>query len=121
MNAAIAEGSCLMRVNNDGSNIYSRTQLSGNGSSASSGKTANDDAWFPIMGTTDFTSTTTVDLMNYSNTTTYKTTVARSNNPARIVDFYINMWRSTSAISTVAFTGNFATGSSFSLYGIKAA
>jgi hypothetical protein len=70
-----------------------------------------------VLGNSNFIT----HIMNYSNTTTYKTTVARSNNPARIVDFYINMWRSTSAISTVAFTGNFATGSSFSLYGIKAA
>ena len=63
-----------------------------------------------------------LNIMNYANTTTHKTMLARPNNPARIVDAYVNLWRNTSAISTVSFAcgGNFIAGSTFTIYGIKA-
>jgi hypothetical protein len=125
INAAIAEGNCNMRVNNDSTTIYSRTQMSGNGTIANSGRTANDNAWFPVMGTTDFTSTTTVQLMNYSNTTTNKTALQRGNNASSLTQASAWLCRTTSAINRIDFirssTNNFVSGSTFTLYGIKAA
>jgi hypothetical protein len=66
-----------------------------------------------------------VHIMNYSNTTTYKTALIRANNAAVGVSLFAGLWRSTSAISTVAFTNafpgsvSFATGSTCTLYGVK--
>ena len=63
--------------------------------------------------------------MNYSNTTTYKTILNRTNSPAYGTSAYVGLWRSTSAINTIRFTGvnsrNITAGSTFTLYGIKAA
>jgi hypothetical protein len=50
--------------------------------------------------------------------------IGRPNNPDRIVDAYVNLWRSTSAITSVSFSassGSFDIGSTFTLYGILAA
>jgi hypothetical protein len=66
------------------------------------------------------------NFMDYSNTTTYKTVLGRSN----VIDFRIaaivGLWRSTSAINTISLRSdnasyNFTTGSTFTLWGIKAA
>jgi hypothetical protein len=63
--------------------------------------------------------------MNYSNTTTYKTVLTRAGRASGTgggVDMLVGMWRSTAAINTIYLIGNsFATGSTFNLYGIKAA
>jgi hypothetical protein len=69
-----------------------------------------------------------MNLANYSNTTTNKTIITRLDavenanycGPSAVV----GLWRSTSAINIVTFSnngGNFDVGSTFSLYGIKAA
>jgi hypothetical protein len=66
---------------------------------------------------------------NYSNTTTNKTVILRANNGGGANGAYpgtgaiVGLWRSTSAINTMTFTGestSFKTGSMFTLYGIKA-
>jgi hypothetical protein len=63
--------------------------------------------------------------MNYSNTTTYKTILNRTNSTASGTSAYVGLWRSTSAINTIKFTGvnsrDITAGSTFTLYGIKAA
>jgi hypothetical protein len=66
------------------------------------------------------------NIQNYSNATTYKTVVSRGGaaNTGMIVIAYVGLWRSTAAITTITLfsdTGNLATGSTFSLYGITAA
>ena len=64
-------------------------------------------------------------IQNYSNTTTYKTWLSRSNIPADFVGALVGLWRSTSAITTIQFltttADTFAIGTTFTLYGIKAA
>jgi hypothetical protein len=65
--------------------------------------------------------------MNYSNTSTYKTSISRSGNPASEgTDVIVGLWRNTAAISTidiVTLSGGtqFVAGSIFTLYGIAAA
>jgi hypothetical protein len=63
--------------------------------------------------------------MNYSNTTTYKTVLLRSNNASAITVATVGLWRSTSAINTIKIYADgaavFSVGSTFTLYGIKAA
>ena len=63
--------------------------------------------------------------MNYSNTTTYKTILNRTSTADNGNSAYVGLWRSTAAINTIQFTGvnsrNITVGSTFTLYGIKAA
>jgi hypothetical protein len=110
--------------NSDTGSNYSWTRIYGDGSTTGS-QQASSQSNLRIgnqsgTGSSAF-SPMILNIMNYSNTTTNKTMISRPNNPVRIVDAYVNLWRSTSAISTVSFTGNFLAGSSFTLYGIKAA
>ncbi len=110
-----------------GSN-YSRTWLQGNGSAASSGRGSNETSTrvnTPNGGyleTTLGTSIQTITFLNYSNTTTFKTMLTRTGNAAGGTSAIVHLWRSTSAINTIKLTpsSNFITGSTFTLYGIKA-
>jgi hypothetical protein len=74
-----------------------------------------------------------IDFMNYSNTTTYKTWITRGGNVSDNSGSTANLWRSTSAINTIAIAesgtggsgsfnyGNMLAGTTFTLYGIAAA
>ena len=66
-----------------------------------------------------------VNIMDYSNTTTYKTLINRNSHPEKGVSATVSLWRNTAAITTVYLAngsgGNFASGSTFKLYGIEAA
>lgn len=64
-------------------------------------------------------------IMNYTNTSTYKTVLFRTSGQNEVIA-QVGLWRSTSAIDSITLTlntavNNFATGSTFTLYGIKAA
>ena len=105
-----------------GSN-YSTTYILGDGSSASSGRTTG--ATSIIAGRMDNTaSTSIINYMNYSNTTTYKTVLGRGNDGTYVIQ-HVGLWRSTSAINTIKVFNlssvNFAAGTVLTLYGIVAA
>ena len=116
-----------VRYNSDSGTNYSRTYLSGNGSSASSGRGTSENLQYLVGGTYidgTFAYNSITHFMNYSNTTTYKTMLSRANNSGVQVDALVGLWRSTSAITSMIIyssSGNFDTGSTFTLYGIKAA
>jgi hypothetical protein len=79
----------------------------------------------PISSSGAF-ATTVTNIQNYSNATTYKTVLSRGGgaNTGNLVIAYVGTWRSTAAITTIDLindSGNFAAGSTFSLYGITAA
>jgi hypothetical protein len=63
------------------------------------------------------------NIMNYSNTTTFKTSISR--NGVRTTEAFVNLWRSTAAISSITFfcqgASNYLTGTIFTIYGIAAA
>jgi hypothetical protein len=63
-------------------------------------------------------------IMNYSNTTTYKTVLSRGSSANNIAIAYVDLWRNTAAITSITLTPssatNFDAGSTFSLYGINA-
>jgi hypothetical protein len=74
--------------------------------------------------TTAFSSLEIIDIMNYSNTTTYKAILNRYNNGNTGTDAQVGQWRSTTAINSILIkpgSGTFSVGSTFTLYGIKAA
>ena len=115
-----------IRVNSDTGTNYSLTQMLGNGTSASSSRRTN---FSRFMADNAYPSTTQgfnqiVHFMNYSNTTTYKTFLSRANRADQYVGSTVGLWRSTSAITSInlllAGALSFASGSTFTLYGIKA-
>jgi hypothetical protein len=121
-----AQPDVYMRVNSDTGNNYSRTRLGGNGSSVFGSNITGETFW--VLGPMENTAITNTvcNIMNYSNTTTYKTMLVRSNDSAIAVQAMISLWRSTSAISSILLypepaKGDFASGTTATLYGIKAA
>ena len=117
-----------MRYNSDTGTNYSLTRLSGNGSSTFSTRGSNTSSIGDSYGFagTAIDSVAIIHIMNYSNTTTYKTSLHRYNRALSGLDAVVGLWRSTSAITSVGFTAvdgtinDFASGSTFTLYGIKA-
>jgi len=122
--------SLRLRFNSDGGTNYSRTNLTGDGSTATSSRTANDDEinignFQPgTSAAAGLYATTIINLQNYSNTTTNKTVLIRSANASVATAATVGLWRNTAAINTIflRISGfNIAAGSTFSLYGILAA
>jgi hypothetical protein len=111
------------QVNSDTGSNYSFTRLYGDGTSAYSSR--GSSTTFGRLGIGDPTNRTLTitHFMNYSNATTYKTVLSRSN--ADFVGAVVNLWRSTAAITSItALTttaDTFSVGSTFTLYGIAAA
>jgi hypothetical protein len=122
--ASSDDGSPGLRFNSDTGSNYSETLIDGDGSSASSARDSN--ATSAILGSMSATiSTSIINVMNYANTTTYKTSISRGNNSANRVRAYVALWRNTAAITSIQIITNgainFATGSTFTLYGIASA
>lgn len=114
-----------IRFNGDGGSNYSLTQIYTDGSTAASLKSTN--ATYAIGGVLGIDSTLVGNIMNYSNTTTNKNIIARGGTGSgTYLDLCVSLWRSTSAITSVTFYqdsggATWASGSTFALYGIKAA
>ena len=108
---------------------YSGTGLGGTGSSVYPSSIANSNAI--RLDQTGYMTTTVVanaiaHIMNYSNTTTYKTVLAHTNNANAGTGITVGLWRNTAAVNQIAFSNfgggaTYITGSTFTLYGIKAA
>lgn len=111
------------RLNGDTGSNYSGTRVYGNGSVAGSDRESSQTRM--QLGLSRSAQTTNIlQINNYSNTTTYKTVFNRSTEAGYSTIAWVCLWRSTAAISTVLLypaSGNFNTGSTFTLYGIKAA
>lgn len=112
-----------VQFNGDTATNYSRTVLQGTGSAvASSNETGqNWGGW----GLLDVVSGSNVfHIMNYSNSSTYKTTLTRANLPSTgaLVRAVAGLWRSTAAITSVTFMySTFNPGTTLTMYGIAAA
>ncbi len=120
--------SLFYRVGNssvDSGSNYSRTQLIGDGSSATSGRASNENKAYMSLTTGSGTVYQTItQFNNYSNTTTYKTFLTRYNDASVYTAAIVSLWRSTAAINIITITGDggdIPAGSTFSLYGIAAA
>jgi hypothetical protein len=122
---------CAIRFNGDTGTNYSMTVLSGSGVGAVSARSSSVDLiyvpyWSNTANTPIFS---THNIMNYSNTTTYKTVITRfgstrASDSSMATVAEVDLWRSTSAINSIEVFGrsvNFNAGSTFTLYGIKAA
>ncbi len=122
-----------MRVNGDTGSNYSGTYLDGNGSNAASWRDTSATQFqlgYRLGINTTLTQIYTIDFQNYANSTTYKTALVRYNDASAAAGTAVLLWRKTpEAITSLSFninsfgssTGDFITGSTFTLYGIKAA
>lgn len=121
------------RFNSDTGSNYSVTDIFGLGTSAASSRaTARTiaDISYDILTNTSVELNFIAHIMNYSNSTTYKTMLSRINMAANGTSASVSLWRNTAAITNIKLysaTGNgsnlynFANGSTFTLYGIVCA
>lgn len=112
-----------IRFNGDTGANYSWTRIYGTGSAAGSSRGTNTNEGF-IGDVTTTLATEILQIQNYTNTTTYKTVIARSSNSSSAVTASVSTWRNTAAITSITLLPGSTTwiaGSTFTLYGIKAA
>ena len=114
-------GVYLSEINSDTGTNYSHTKIYGTGSVAGSDRNTSDTS--VNIGLSNSTQCNNIfHFMNYSNTTTYKTVLARGNSASGQTRASVTLWRNTAAITSFKISGvTFDVGSTFTLYGIKAA
>jgi hypothetical protein len=117
-----------IQLNGDGSTPFPETSMYGTGSaagsyrmtlyqwayiSAASGGTTGNDKWIVLL-----------NFQDYANTTTYKPMLYRVNANLSEATGGVATWLSTNAITSIEWSlqsNSYAIGSTFTLYGIKAA
>jgi hypothetical protein len=120
-----SQGQMITQFNGDTGSSYSITYLIGDGGTPGSTRYANQTA----IGTTPTQISTsrthvTQHIQNYSNATTFKTMLQRTGKTTENTWALVGTWRNTAPITSVTLTGssaNFASGSTFTVYGIAAA
>lgn len=117
-----------VRFNGDTGSNYSTTTLYGTGTSAGATRTSNGTfGLIDFYGYAEATNWTVnrVNIMNYSNTTTFKTYISRADNSQNGTNANVGLWRNTAAITSITVTvdnvsKSLSPNSIFTLYGIKA-
>ena len=115
-----------LQFNSDTTSNYSWTYLRGDGSSATSSRGSSQTEIILGNLTTGIDSVNITQIQNYANATTFKTVLNRSNYASGRVQATVGLWRkSPEAITAIKVfkngAGTFNVGSTFTLYGIKAA
>jgi hypothetical protein len=119
-----------MTFNSDTGSNYSRVRLYGNGTSALSTRNTNASnitiGNMPAASSVLGSGNSIIQIQNYSNNTTFKTSIIRTNTSSTYGTVFaiFGMWRSTAAITSITLTpaaNSFAAGSTFSLYGVASA
>lgn len=130
-----ADSSLYLQYNGDTGTNYSSTRLYGNGNGTSALSTRQSNVNGANIGAGDGMSasvmqTCIVQIQNYSNSTTYKTAIARWSRSDLEVSETVSLWRNTAAITSIEVYGGFGngtknsnmkTGTTLTLYGIAAA
>ncbi len=123
--ATSASQNVSLQFNSDTGSNYSVTRMRGTGSAAESSRWSNITLMFGPNPDTTGNSTVIWQVMNYSNSTTYKTAIAKGGGAGGETGAYVGLWRSTSAITSLTViiggSANMNTGTSLTLYGIAAA
>lgn len=114
-----------LRFNSDTATNYSNVYMYGNGSAPTSSVNNSDNriylGWDLLSTTIPFMFT--CDIMRYAGSTnkTVLITSSEDKNGSGFVYRSVGMWRNTAAITSITLLSNFATGTTATLYGIKAA
>ena len=119
-----AGGYTQITFNSDTGSNYSNTQVSSGASVPGTDRSSNFTYIQSGYSSGSVRITHIHQIMNYSNSTTYKTTIMRWNDTSDSVGASVGLWRNTAAITSITLTqagGNYSTGSTFTLYGIAAA
>ncbi len=119
-----SNGGLRMELNSDTGSNYSQTHLAGDGTSANSARNSNVtqariSSDFSMFNNLNYNSITYLN--NYSNSTTNKTWLSRNNLASVGTEAVIGLWRNTAAITSIRLVpsaNSFASGSTFTLYGI---
>lgn len=118
--------------NSTGSNGWSQTYLRGQNTTVSTTRGTSSTPTYGLLMDTGWNSTASgvfsaaeVDIFNYSSTSTYKTAIARNSleeGTTGVTELNVGTWANTAAVSyvDVATNGVWASGSTATLYGIKA-
>jgi hypothetical protein len=118
-------GPMTIQVNGDTGANYSRTCLYGDGSAAASFRESNQTYLNTANGYTTMTGVDTTYFVNYSNPSIFKPILNKNGNTSGTVALNANTWRSTAPITSIKVYNangyNLISGSSVTLYGIKAA
>jgi hypothetical protein len=110
------------RFNGDAGSNYSFVFMRGNGSAA----TSSSGTTTAMNATDTFTTrgyTGTLQIFDYSQTNKHKTALLRKGGAFEDVQAWAQRWANTSAINSISLTtgsGTFASGSSFTLFGVIA-
>jgi hypothetical protein len=109
-----------IQFNGDSGSNYSYTFMYGSGSSVGAQNSTNTVNVY--VGQINSGTTVLASINNYSNTTTYKTVMSRNGASSQDVFMSTGTWRNTNAITslTVLRGGNFPSGGTVTLFGIKA-
>ena len=115
-----------IQYNGDTGSNYSATQLYGDGSTAASYRIFSATVAFAGSYGAAVDRMSTIQIMSYANTSVFKTALVAGGAASGLyLDRAVNLWRSTAAITSITLlpydATNWKTGSTFSLYGIKAA
>ena len=119
-----------IRFNSDTGTNYSTTLLVGSAGGADSYRESTKSYGITggLVSGLGANSNFILQIQNYSNTNTFKTAISRSNSATNSeVGVNAILYRSTSAISSISFidyaggSNTYPTGTTFTLYGIKAA
>jgi len=119
----------FVQLNGSSTAEYSRTMFYGTGSAANSIRSTDEIKWDLITGTgmKSTPSLWTLDIFSYAGST-YKTALSTGSddyNGSGYVNRVVHLWRNTAAITSLVISGditnNFNTGTTATLYGIKAA
>ena len=117
----------FIRLNSDTGTNYSNTMLTGDGTSTASSRNTSTAQINVVNSGSSLNSrwgNCIMQFNNYSNTTTNKTVLMRFNVAGAEVTANVGLWRDTSAINAIELrttVATYDTGSTFTLYGIKAA
>jgi hypothetical protein len=117
-----------LQFNSDSGTNYGQTALAGNGSTATSTRNTNYNG-VGMGGLASRSAPAIVNILDYSNSTTFKASLIRGEQTRSAVESviaFVNTWRNTSAITSITIrdlgsSNNIASGSTFRLYGIEAA
>lgn len=122
-------GNLQVQFNGDTGTNYNSMELKEFGGTVSSTKRTTQSYLFATSfldagSSSLLVGTSIINIFNYANTTTYKSTLSRGYIPGFKTELNIGTWRSTAAITSLTLTANdtpINAGASFTLYGIKAA
>jgi hypothetical protein len=126
---SVGAANIQLQFNGDTGGNYSATILYGIGSGApATGRYTNLTECYIGPGAASLpnsiTTTAIGNIMNYSNTTTNKTVISNYGNSAIEDTSFISLWRNTAAITSIrlfSYSSAYLSGSTFTMYGIKAA